>query len=264
MRKALILFLVLLVVLLSLGIFFKDKYVLPILMYHMVYPQAEARYRPAVRDVTFARQMKFLKTFRYNVIPLEKAMQLIREKKKIPPRTVVLTFDDGYRDNLIYALPILKKYNFPATIFIIVDEVEKNPQKLTWADIKVMQNSGLISFGSHCLGAEPLVNIRSVDEIKRQIFESKKILEEKLGREVKLFSYPEGMFNDKIRQLVIDAGYSGAVTTNPGKHYSSDDVFALKRLRISENAANLFIFAVESSGYYTFMKENKRKKHGKK
>jgi peptidoglycan/xylan/chitin deacetylase (PgdA/CDA1 family) len=101
MRKALISVFVFLILLLSLGMFFKNKYVLPILMYHMVFPEAEARYRPAVRDVTFSRQMKFLKTFRYNVIPLEEAVKLIREKKKVPPRTVVITLDDGYRDNLV-------------------------------------------------------------------------------------------------------------------------------------------------------------------
>ena len=130
-----------------------------------------------------------------------------------------------------------------------------------------MRESGLITFGSHTLGPEPLVNFKSEAQIRRQIFDSKKILEEKLGRSVELFSYPEGLFDSRIKQLVIDAGYAGAVATNPGRDYADDDVFLLKRLRISENSSNMFVFAVESSGFYMFLKEyqkeRKKRRHGK-
>jgi len=241
-------------------IFFRGRYCLPILMYHMVFPQAESRYRPAVREATFRRQMEFLKKFHYHVISLEEAVKLIREKKKIPPFTVVITFDDGYRDNLEYAFPVLKKYDFPATIFIITDEVGVNPQKLTWDEIKLMQASGLISVGSHCLGPEPLINIKSEAELRRQIFDSKRILEEKLGKKVNYFSYPEGKFDAKIKALVQEAGYLAAVATIPESSTSNWDAFALKRLRISENTSNLFIFALESSGYYTYIKEYKKER----
>jgi len=123
-----------------------------------------------------------------------------------------------------------------------------------------MQDSGLIHFGSHTLGPEPLINIKSGQEIKKQIFDSKKILEEKLGRRVDMFSYPEGLFNEKIKQLVKDAGYKLAVATNPGKKFANDDIFALKRLRISANADNLFVYWIETSGYYNFMREHRHKK----
>jgi peptidoglycan/xylan/chitin deacetylase (PgdA/CDA1 family) len=194
-------------------------------------------------------------------VPLEALAALLKEGKKIPPKTVTLTFDDGYKDNYTYAFHILKKYNLPATMFIIVNEVDRQKgDRLSWKQIKVMRDSGIIAFGSHCLGPEPLVNIKSKKELKREIFDSKKILEKKLNREVKSFSYPEGRFNAKIKQLVMDAGYKLAVTTNPGKGFPSKDVFALKRLRISSNAGNLFVFWVETSGYYNFMREWRRKK----
>ena len=96
-------------------------------------------------------------------------------------------------------------------------------------------------------------------EISHQINDSKRILEKRLAAEIEEFSYPEGRFTDKIRQEVIDAGYSVAVATNPGKDYPDDDVFALKRLRISENSRNMFVFWVETSGFYTFMKEHRHK-----
>ncbi|MBU1869987.1 MAG: polysaccharide deacetylase family protein [Candidatus Omnitrophica bacterium] len=259
-RRVIIILGIVFAVALSFCAFLRRQYVVPIIMYHSVEktPQPENRIR--VSAATFERQMRFLRQRHYNVISLEALGNLIREKRKIPPRTIAITFDDGYRDNFIYAFPILKKYNFPATIFIIVNEVGRQQEdRLSWEEIKIMQDSGLITIGSHCLGPEPLINIKSEKDLRKEIFDSKKILEEKLGRKVDIFSYPGGMFNQHIRQLVIDAGYKIAVGTNPGKDYPDDDIFVLKRLRISENAENLFVFAVETSGYYTFMKENKRK-----
>jgi peptidoglycan/xylan/chitin deacetylase (PgdA/CDA1 family) len=216
--------------------------------------------RLIVSPRAFERQMRFLKEHHYNIVPLETLAFLIRDKKKIPPKTIAITFDDGNKDNYTNAFPILKKYVLPATMFIIVDEVGR-PQgdRLSWDEIKVMRDSGLITFGSHSLRAEPLINIKSEEDLRKNIFDSKKILEEKLGCPVNAFSYPEGRFNDHIRKLVIDAGYKLAVTTNPGKKFPSDDIFALKRLRISSSSDNLFVFWIETSGFYTFLKEHRDK-----
>ncbi|MDD2689423.1 MAG: polysaccharide deacetylase family protein [Candidatus Omnitrophica bacterium] len=239
--------------------YFKQNYVVPIIMYHSVSPDANPKNRLAVTPETFDRQMRFLKNNHYNVVSLEVLSRLIKEKKKIPPKTIAITFDDGYRDNYAYAFPVLKKYNLCATLFIIVNEVGR-PQadRLNWDEIKVMQDSGVVNVASHGLGPDPLIKIKSEGELKREIFESKRLLQEKLAADINAFSYPEGMFDAKIRQLVIDAGYALAVATNPGPEYPDDDIFALKRLRISENASNMFIFAVETSGFYTFMKEFKK------
>lgn len=241
--------------------FIRQQYVVPILMYHSVNPTAVAKNRLAVSVNTFERQMHFLKSHNYNVVSLDVIASLIKNRKKMPPKTVALTFDDGYKDNYTYAFPILKKYNLPVTIFIIVNEVGR-PQsdRLSWDEIKIMQDTGIINFGSHTLTHKYLEEIKTEGELTKEIFDSKRILEEKLGKQVNAFSYPSGSFTAGMRQLVIDAGYKLAVATNPGKRFASDDVFALKRLRISSNAGNLFIFWVEASGYYNFMREHRRKK----
>lgn len=244
----------------ALAMAMRSVYTLPILMYHSISPQATKKTMLAVSPQSFERQMRFLKDRHYNVIPLEEAVRLIKDKKSIPYKTVVITFDDGYKDNYTYALPILKKYRLPATAFIIVNEVGRQQQdRLSWDEIKEMQLSGLITIGSHCLGPEPLVKLPSDDKVKNEIFASKVALEEELGREVKTFSYPEGRFNGKIKALVKQAGYTGAVATNPGKKFPSNDPFALKRLRISSTCDNLFVFFIEASGYYNFMREHRRK-----
>ncbi len=238
--------------------FFREKYVAPILSYHSVTPNADPKSRLAITPETFERQMLFLKRNHYNVLPLENLADLIRDKKRTPPRTIAITFDDGYKDNYIYAFPILKKYNLPAAIFVIIDEIGRL-DRLSWNEIRAMQDSGIVTFGSHTLGPVPLINIKSEQDLKKQIFNSKKILEEKLGGPINAFSYPEGRFNNRIKELVVSAGYKFAVATNPGKKFANDDIFALKRLRISANANNLFIFCVEASGYYNFMREHRHK-----
>lgn len=239
--------------------FLRQNYVVPILMYHSISPQQNPYIKSLiVSPQNFQRQMRFLKNNRYNVVTLEALADLIKKKKRIPPRTLAITFDDGYKDNYAYAFPILKKYNLPATIFLIVNEISR-PQndRLNWDEIKAMQDTGIITFGSHSLGPQPLLNIKSEEDLRKQIFDSKRILEERLGRGVSAFSYPEGRFNAQIKRLIVDAGYQLAVVTSPGKRFPNDDIFALKRLRISSTSDNLFIFWFETNGLYTFIKEHR-------
>lgn len=269
MRKCKSLILVIILILLSGGIFLgnfvRRHYVVPILMYHYFDPGSLTKDMLNVRPDIFERQMRFLKTHNYNVVPLERIPDLIRGKK-IPPKTIAITMDDGYKNNYIYAFPVLKKYNLPATIFLIVNEIgRRQNDRLSWEEIKEMRDSGLITFGSHTLSHPVLTEVKSEQKLKSEIFDSKKELEEKMGCKVNMFSYPEGFLNDNIKKMVIDAGYTLAVATIPGKGYADTDVFALKRLRISQNSGNLFTFWFETSGIYTYMREmhqeHKNKKH---
>lgn len=260
MKIVFVLAVILAVVLIASGVIFRQNYVPPIIMYHSVHSDAVEKSKLSVSLEAFRRQMRFLKENNYNVVSLEKLASMIKNSGRVPSRTVAITFDDGYGNFYTCAFPVLKKYGLPAAMFIITEEVER-PQgdRLRWSQIREIVSSGLITIGSHCVGPEPLVNIASEDELKRQIFDSKRALEEQLGRRVTLFSYPEGRFNEQIRQLVIKAGYEAAVATNPGKAFANDDIFALKRLKVSPNCDNLFVFWAETSGYYNFIRENRHK-----
>jgi peptidoglycan/xylan/chitin deacetylase (PgdA/CDA1 family) len=239
-------------------VFVRGQYVLPVAMYHSVQPAASKGNALVVSAKTFDRQMQFLKKNNYTVLSLEQAVDFMSRKKKMPSRTVVLTFDDGNADNYVHAFPILKKYGLPATIFLIVSDIGK-PDKLNLDQIRHMQESGLISFGSHSMNHPFLDCITSDAELVKEIRGSKEALEGLLGRPVNTFSYPCGRMNQDVRQRVVNAGYMAAVVTNPGKAVGNDDVFAFKRLRISENAANLFVFWFETTGYYNFIRENRHK-----
>jgi peptidoglycan/xylan/chitin deacetylase (PgdA/CDA1 family) len=229
-------------------------------MYHSVNPQTNpVMRRLIVSPDAFEKQMRFLKTHNYNVVPLEKVGQLIRDKKKIPFKTVAITFDDGFKDNYIYAYPVLKKLGLPATIFIIYDEVGRTQgDRLSWDEIKQMQASGLISIGSHTFGPVPLVDIKSEGELRRQIIDSKRTIEERLKTAVNTFSYVGGMFNEHIKSLVKEAGYKYAVTTALGREFSNQDIYAIKRVRISSSSDNIIDFWARLSGYYnSFRNKNK-------
>lgn len=254
-RRLIFVFIIIFTVLVSLGGFLKSKYVIPIIMYHSVELEASPVNPLIVSASDFEKQMAFLKKFKYNVVPLEEVGNLIRNKKKAPPRTIAITFDDGYRDNYVYAFPALKKYGLPATIFVIYEQIATGG-KLGWGDIQEMQDSGLITFGSHTLNHRALVEYSDMAEMKRQVFESKKVLEEKLKRPVNIFSYPIGAFNANVRQTVIEAGYKMAVATSP-KKYPNNDLFALKRIRISPKSGNLLVYAIQTSGLYNFVKDNR-------
>jgi peptidoglycan/xylan/chitin deacetylase (PgdA/CDA1 family) len=237
------------------------QYAVPILMYHSVNPAAQKENRLSVNPELFERQMRFLKEHNYNVVRLEELVPMLKGDKMIPAKTVAITFDDGYIDNYDYAFPVLKKYGIPATIFIIVQEVGR-PQndRLNWGQILKMRDSGLINIGSHAIGPDPLYKMKTEAELRRQIFGSKKMLEDKLGCEVYAFSYPEGMFDDHMKQLVKDAGYKLAVATRPGRHYANDDLYALKRIRVSSKSGDGIVFWAQASGYYGYFQGRKHKK----
>ncbi len=243
--------------------YLKTQYVVPILMYHHVNNNRDASSVLTVKEKIFSRQMDFLYRHKYNVISLEKLVDLVNSKSNIPRNTVVITFDDGWEDNYSIAFPILKKYNLPATIFVVADLVDIDGGMVSTVNMKEMIDSGLIEIGSHTLTHACLNKLDSMLAIKKEIADSKKALEQKLGREIKFISYPVGGFSPLVKRVTIEAGYKGAVSVNPGKDYPSNDIYGLKRLRISKSSNNMFVFWFETSGLYTWLKEHRGGKKGK-
>ncbi len=243
------------VVIFSAKAWLSSIYVVPILMYHSINPVSNEEYKALiVAPENFKRQMEFLSRNRYNVISLDELAGILNSKKRIPGKTVCITFDDGYADNYEYAYPVLKKLNIPAEIFVMTDSIDKKDY-LTTGQIQEMVKNG-IDIGSHTKTHFRLDG-RDMDRAREEIFGSKKALEGITAGKADFFCYPGGWFTKDVRQLVIDAGYKGAVATNPGRKYPKDDVYAMKRIRIAKPANNLFVFWFETSGYYTWIKEHR-------
>lgn len=233
--------------------FLKSKYVAPILMYHSIDERCRQT-KLSVCPRSFERQMAFLHEHSYNVVALKALVDMIKNNTPLPPKTVAITFDDGYENNYVCAFPALKKYKIPATIFVIINNIGKEGY-LSRNQIKEMVESGLVSIGSHTLSHAYLPSVSDREGLHKEIFQSKKIIERMTNQKDIFFSYPVGGFNDRIRMLVKQAGYAGACATNPGRLYTNNDIYALKRVRISRTSDNMVVFWIESSGYYTFIKE---------
>jgi len=239
------------VIIIALKLFMSYIFVPPILMYHSL-DGKEYQTKLSLCPAGFSKQMEFLHKFKYNVISLEEMVTLIRDKKRIPHKTVAITFDDGYDNNYLCAYPVLKKYGFPATIFVITDFIGKEGF-LTWDQIRQMQDNN-ITIGSH---TKNHLWLPDQDDLilHEQVFGSKEALEKNTGGDIKFISYPIGAHDERVKNVVREAGYMAACATNPGPTKPWDDIYALKRLRISRTSKNLLVFLIEISGYYTFIKE---------
>ena len=256
MRKLRIIVLSLAVVLISASLFLfwaGDKYVVPIIMYHSVH-EGEPKKANVVSPKIFKEQMEYIKRGGYQVISLKTLVELTKTGKISGKKHVVITFDDGFEDNYTHAFPVLKKYGFPATIFTSVVTLGQEGW-LKWHQIFEMEQHG-ISMESHTLTQAYLPSL-SEAEARKEIVESKKILEDNLGHRIYFISYPTGGFSEKIKHIVKDAGYLGACTTNRGYDRLNKDVFELKRIKLGNNDTSGIVLWAKLSGYYNLFREAK-------
>lgn len=288
-----------------------------ILTYHRVGDPNEAPWNlPLVTTRDFENQMRYLRKT-YNILPLDTLVQYIQQGHCLPAKAAIITFDDGYKDNFLYAYPILNKYNISATINLItahigtgnlfwfdkikfalwntmLEEVDldefgeyrlrsvnervraasningklaKKTEKeknlaiakiinilhvdvptnlgkeliLSWDDIMEMNRNG-VTFGAHSL-THPNLTKLPVEQAKREIAKSKMDIEERLGRAITVFCYPNGDFNAEISELVEEAGFHCALTTNPRMVKHKTNLYELGRIPGGWNLNTLKLFS---------------------
>jgi Predicted xylanase/chitin deacetylase len=173
-----------------------------VLMYHSVADNDEFF---TVKPSEFERQMKFLKENNFEVIDLEELINLDFEGAK---NKVILTFDDGYEDNFLNVFPILKKYNFPATIFVNTDLIGKEiiarkgtkMKILSESQIQEMTKSGIIKFGSHSHRHLKLSKL-SEAEIEKELKTSEEILEKITDQKIISLAYPYGDYDERVKNI---------------------------------------------------------------
>lgn len=233
-------------------IFLNSIYRLPILMYHSIDYTQDKKNKMVVSPEVFEAQMKFLRDRHYNVIPLEKAVGYISQKKRPPAKTLAITIDDGYEDNFKYAYPIFKKYNIPATIFVITGLVGKEGF-MDWGQIKELDGSGLVDIESHTKSHKMLTYLDDA-AVEEELFDAKRTLEKILGKEVRFLCYPMGRYDERVKAAAKRLGYKAAFATKATRLRPNYDVFEIKRVRISPTAGSLFVFWIKTSGYHTFFR----------
>jgi len=228
---------------------FSPKDEILILMYHRV--DSSVKKELAVSPKNFKWHMKYLYDKGYSVITMDEAYAMI-SKNNIKGRHIVITFDDGYKDFYTNAYPILKSYNFPSIMYLCPgyvgttmkywwDRDEKEAPIMDWEDINKLNKEGLVEFGSHTIEHMDMDKL-SPKEIKRELIVSRGILENKLGKSVKHFSYPRGIYS-RAGQKILKQYYDTGVLISNGRRvdtgFSMDHVYTLKRIPVLRSDGRL-------------------------
>ncbi len=243
------------------------KIILPILMYHHIdtVPDFLAKDTTAkglrVSPKVFEQQLQYLQTQKYNTINSFQLQQYLDGEFELPNNPVMLTFDDGYKDNYDNAFPLLLKYSMVGDFAIVTSKVEAG-EYISWQNLKSMLNSGMSVSShtvSHCtLAIKDTENIGqflgspvdnndhtscstfaiqerlNTGQLEFELSESKKILEQKLGIKVSHLVYPFGFHNTQVHDIAKRVGYQFATTVVPQTNYITDftNPFELGRIRV--------------------------------
>jgi peptidoglycan/xylan/chitin deacetylase (PgdA/CDA1 family) len=227
---------------------------LRVLMYHKVND------RPgnplSVGVALFDEQMAQLGELGYTVVGLDDVLSVYRDGGALPPRPVLITFDDGYRDNLEHAAPILVRHGYPAVLFVplaYLDDRRLLPHEerlasrgvvnatLDWGELAELEAAG-VRVESHGISHRPLADL-PLDEAAREIVISKLRLEEKLGRPVRSFAYVKGSeahYRPVHLSLLRQAGYDVAFTSVSGSNDARTDPLRLHRYNVEPYAPRTF------------------------
>ncbi len=207
----------------------------PILMYHYIseLPADADVYR---RDLTvvpekFEAQLAYLQEHGYHTVTLEDIYLALSEGRPLPENPIALTFDDGYEDAYTEAMPLLKKYGYVGTFFLLATPPHyEAPGYMTWKQIAAMAEAGM-SMQAHGRDHYDLRG-RTYDFLVYQILGAKQAVEAHTGKPVHFFCYPSGRYDDDTQAVVKSAGYWGAVTTAWGTKERLDNSYAWPRIRV--------------------------------
>jgi peptidoglycan/xylan/chitin deacetylase (PgdA/CDA1 family) len=207
--------------------------------------------------------MEYLRQNDYQVLSLSEVVQHLLSCTPFPPKSLAITLDDGFRDNYDQAFSILEQNEFTATIFLVTSYIDTDrlptltrtdyvPTPLTWDQVKEMYEHG-IEFGSHTL-THPMLSQVPLDQVRREVAESKRVIEDRLGTEVRFFCYPRGDFSAAVQQVVQEEGYQAACTIVPGVNDWKTDLFTLRRTYVSRHDT-VSEFAKKIAGAYDFLQQ---------
>ncbi len=232
----------------------------PVLMYHHVNPHRGDTV--TVTPEVFEKQMNHLSQSGYKTLTAGELLSFMRGELTLKQKAVVITFDDGWLDNYLYAFPVLKKYRLNAAIFIITNRIEMASEKMTslpehipthneakvllekgeayrvalnWKLIEEMAAGGLVEFYSHTKSHRKCDTL-SEKELIEELGGSKQIMEEKLGRLCPYLCWPYGKYDQRALNTAKDVGYKALFTTEHGVVQAGSDPFAIKRVVVKDDS----------------------------
>jgi len=224
--------------------FWRKKGGIPILLYHCLSRQKTGTGidRFCIDKRNFYHHVDYLKRMGYKTVNVENL-------EECEGKCVCITFDDGYKDNM-YAYPVLKKYGYTATFFVVTDWIEKGRspcglEMMSWEDIEFLKKNGF-EIGSHSLSHRkfPLL---SAEDKKKELFKSKEIIEERINSPVHSFSYPYGAWDDESKRMVRKY-YKKALIIKQKTYTENDDVFLIPRAVVRKDTDMLDFYLLLTRG----------------
>lgn len=225
---------------------------LPVLMYHQIWP--DGTYKASDFVVTksvFRRQMQYLAENGFTTPSV--AQLLARNAPATGKKRVLITFDDGYRNNAEHALPVLKEFGFRGVISLVGDEsLTSNSwdagkgipagDLMNHREILAVAAEGIIEFASHSYGHKSLPGLND-EQLDEELVGSRRRLESLLGHPVTFFTYPYGDVNERVKQAVQRAGYQCAFAVHSGPMDFFGDLFEIRRMIIKNRDDEPYLFA---------------------
>ena len=217
-----------------------------ILMYHQVgrFPPVSLHRASYCNVERFEQQMRYLARWGANVISMSEAERAVRGQIPIPSRAVVLTFDDGYRSFCEFALPVLRRHNFPAIVYVLAARAggtadwyavdgQPTPPLMQWSEVQGLSAHG-IEIGSHGMHHTRLAGLAR-KPLMAEVADSRKLIEDRIGGPVRHFCYPFGAVDQAAIDAAASAGYTTAVTCQRGAARNGMEPLALPRKSVRQN-----------------------------
>ncbi len=213
----------------------------PVLVYHRFDPTVPGSM--TINTAKFAAQMQWLKDNHYTVIPLKTLVDyLLGKGAPPPPKSVVITADDGRDSVYKYMFPVIRKYNYPVTLFIYPSAISNASYALTWEQLQEMRQTGLFDIQGHTYWhpnfkqeKKKLTPEEYQKLVEIQLVKSKERLEKKLGIQVTLLAWPYGIYDDYLEQQAAKAGYLMAFSIDGRNTKKTDNAMAQPRYMIVQS-----------------------------
>lgn len=218
-----------------------SRIVVPVFVLHRVMPGEKSEY--IMTPEHLERLLGALRQGRFTGITPAQLEDALLRHGPLPPRPAMITFDDAYRDNYVYALPLLKRHGWKAVFFVPTGKMSDSPDTrvawgdgpeavgMTWDEVRALKEAGM-DIGSHCIEH---LNLRKVDEptLRTELEQSRRTLEDKLGIRVTALAYPGGRQNEQVRAFAQKAGYTMAFLSSGGPiELPPEDLFRLPRVHV--------------------------------
>ena len=240
-----------------------------VLCYHRLEEHPNPKDHLALTPQEFEKEMQAVKDSNFSVIPMQDFLAWRRGDKDIPPKSCVVTIDDGYVSGYDTAWPILKKFGYPFTMFVYINYINSGGKSITWDQLAEMRDAG-VDIESHTYSHADLRNpndkfavdkhnyeliqndIKTLGQdgwLRKEVADSKAVLEKQLGIKVNCIAYPFGKYNQKVRDMVKDAGYEAAFTVYGQRiSHSAPAADILGRYAVDQTDPKIFQDALAMQG----------------